>query len=241
MHCLRGVWHVSHRGTHVDEAPHNSSLPSSTAYRTFPWLQLHSLIRNMISPIPRSPNPRNSAPTRPLHPSLPAHAAPLTARTRRRLPRARRHRPGPDAEAHFKELEALEVAVEGARLQRTVERAQAHLEHTRARFAAGLQRLALGKKIKVRAGVWRVRVCGGQKGRNGRGEEGARVGGGAGGAGGVPGMWGSLTDYQGRHRKAPPPRLTRATTPALLPPAPTSATTRLLYRCTAAISILSQS
>ncbi|PNW81938.1 hypothetical protein CHLRE_06g267100v5 [Chlamydomonas reinhardtii] len=55
---------------------------------------------------------------------------------------------GPDAEAHFKELEALEVAVEGARLQRTVERAQAHLEHTRARFAAGLQRLALGKKIK---------------------------------------------------------------------------------------------
>ncbi|KAG2435569.1 hypothetical protein HYH02_011863 [Chlamydomonas schloesseri] len=55
---------------------------------------------------------------------------------------------GPDAEAHFKELEALEVAVEGARLQRTVERSQTHLDHTRQRFAAGLQRLALGKKIK---------------------------------------------------------------------------------------------
>ncbi|GIL85554.1 hypothetical protein Vretimale_13349 [Volvox reticuliferus] len=70
---------------------------------------------------------------------------------------------GPDAEAQFKELEALEVAVEGLRLQRTVERSEAHLEHTRARFAAGLQRLAVGKKIKDKERHARpeevVRVC----------------------------------------------------------------------------------
>ncbi|GIL67609.1 hypothetical protein Vafri_20964 [Volvox africanus] len=70
---------------------------------------------------------------------------------------------GPDAEAHFKELEALEAAVEGLRLQRTVERSEAHLEHTRTRFAAGLQRLAVGKKIKDKERHARpeevVRVC----------------------------------------------------------------------------------
>ncbi|GLC39232.1 hypothetical protein PLESTM_000866500 [Pleodorina starrii] len=70
---------------------------------------------------------------------------------------------GPDAEAHFKELEAVEVAVEGLRLQRTVERSETHLAHTRARFGAGLQRLALGKKIKDKERHARpeevVRVC----------------------------------------------------------------------------------
>ncbi|KAG2502147.1 hypothetical protein HYH03_000634 [Edaphochlamys debaryana] len=55
---------------------------------------------------------------------------------------------GPDAESHFKELEALEVAVEGLRLQRTVQRSEALAANTAARFGAGLQRLALGKKIK---------------------------------------------------------------------------------------------
>ncbi|KXZ48170.1 hypothetical protein GPECTOR_30g266 [Gonium pectorale] len=55
---------------------------------------------------------------------------------------------GPDSEAQFRELEALEGAVEGLRLQRALERCEAHLAHTRGRFAAGLQRLALGKKIK---------------------------------------------------------------------------------------------
>ncbi|EFJ53265.1 hypothetical protein VOLCADRAFT_102865 [Volvox carteri f. nagariensis] len=70
---------------------------------------------------------------------------------------------GPDAEAHFKELEALEVAVEGLRLQRTVERSEVHLAHTRTRFVAGLQRLAAGKKIKDKERHARpeevVRVC----------------------------------------------------------------------------------
>ncbi|GFR43257.1 hypothetical protein Agub_g4318, partial [Astrephomene gubernaculifera] len=55
---------------------------------------------------------------------------------------------GPDAESHYRELEGLEGAVEGQRLVRAVERTQLLLAHTAGRFAAGLQRLALGKKIK---------------------------------------------------------------------------------------------
>ncbi len=41
--------------------------------------------------------------------------------------------------------------MEGLRLQRTVERSDAHVAHSRARFQAGLGRLAAGKKIKVGA------------------------------------------------------------------------------------------
>lgn len=41
--------------------------------------------------------------------------------------------------------------MEGLRLQRTVERSDAHVAHSRSRFQAGLGRLAAGKKIKVGA------------------------------------------------------------------------------------------
>lgn len=60
---------------------------------------------------------------------------------------------GADAEAQYAELAALEQALGGLALQRTVERSQLLVAATRTRFAAGLARLAAGKKTKVGPGT----------------------------------------------------------------------------------------